>query len=620
MLQRFFLVGLLLLALAGGVYYYLKPNPQALSLQALDYLKQDNLREAEMMLNSLPPQSTSHPIAFYKGCLSQTAGRYKEAGMFFQIALKEPCKGNKEAVAFETALAQAMNAFLEGRDADFCALATAAASINPSSTYALFFQGTVDYLQARYERALQAWTTFSTTSHTAEGSPWFHTAFERIFSPSWQQIHIAHCLIEQGDLILGKEILEKESACLEGHHPELPRLAALFLGYAYLKEGCQMPIDQRGSFYKLAHFYFDRGGTSLNFNRERNLLIAPLRLEAEQLLLANLPNEHMQCLYDLIHILQKWNAQEAIAALAEHFSHTLLHQTEHEKETLCQTLRREFMGNLFLATLNQKLIDSLTLSLHEGKGGELIQMWALIQTLSNSPALVAKQLAALTTEEIFSAVQQDSDSLATTKQYIAFWNHLDHSQQDQERLVKNLLLQAKLFWQKEGQESKGKELMSICLDLSEHHVSTLKEIETFLNELYIRAEESNLIERLSFIYDAMCTFDIQKKDLISPSKLANHLADADYLYHSQNFTAAITHAGWVLKLDPANQHALKVVGLSSFHLGEYSRSFLVLSRLANPDEKCYKALVLSQVLSNQEPAHHLAQINPIITYDTKDSD
>lgn len=616
MLQRFLLVGLLLLALAGGGYYYFKPSPQALSLQALDYLKQDNLKKAETILNSLPPQSTSHPIAFYKGCIAQTTGRLREAGMYFQIALKEPCKGNKEAVVFEIALAQAMNAFLEGRDADFCTFAEAAASVNPSSAYSLFFHGTSNYMQGRFEKALLAWSTFS-TSQTESGSPWFHTLFERVFSSSWQQIHMAHCLIEQGDLILGKEILEKESAC---HHPELPRLAALFLGYAYLKEGCQMPIDQRGSFYKLAHFYFDRGGTSLNFNRERNLLISPLRLEAEQLLLANLPSEQLPCLFDLIHILQKWNAQEAIADLAEHFSHTLLQQAEAEKETLCQTLRREFMGNLFLATLNQKLIDSLSLSLHIGKGEELIQMWSLIQSLSNSPGLVAKQLAALTTEEIFSAVQQDSDSLVITKQYIAFWNHLDHSQQDLERLVKNLLLQAKLFWQKEGQESKGKELMSICLDLSEHHSSTLKEIEVFLNDLYIRAEESNLIERLSFIYDAMCSFDIQKKDLISPSKLANHLADADYLYHSQNYTAAITHAGWVLKLDPSNQHAIKLVGLSSFHLGEYGRSFIVLSRLSNPDENCYKALVLSQVLSNQEPAHHLAQINPLITYDNKSSD
>lgn len=620
MLQRSIFIGLLLLAIATGTYFYLKPSPQALTLQALDYLNQSNVKAAESILNSLPAQSTACPIAFYKGCLSQTVGRLKEADTYFQAAMREPCKGKKEDVVSEILFAQAANAFLEGRDADFTFLVEEAVATNPSSLYALLFEGLVDYLHTRYDEALKSWSAFDATAQNNGNNPWINALVERVFSPSWRQIHMAHCLIEQGDLMLAKGILEKESARQESQNPEIHRLTALFLGFAYLKEGCQMPLDQRGSFYKLAHFYFERGGTSVSFSRERNLLITPVRLEAERLLLGNLAEEHLQCGFDLINILQKWNAQDAIFTIADRFSQKLLRQTVEENEALCAAVRREFMGTSFLTVLNQRLLDTLIDCLHEGKGNELIPLWTVVKSLSNHPSSDAKQLAALTAEEVFSAVKQDSETLSTTKQYIAFWQILDHSLQDQERLIKNLLLQAKLFWQKEGQESKGKELMALCLHLHDQHPSTLKEIETFLNDLYIRAEESNLIGRLSYIYDAMGLFAIQRKDLISPSKLANHLADADYLYHSQNFTAATTHAGWVLKLDPSNQHALKLVGLSSFHLGEYNKSFMILSRLSHLDEQCHKALVMSQIFATQEPAQHLAQIDPAFSFDAKGSE
>lgn len=612
MLQRFLLIGVFLVVVSAGAYFYLKPTSEALAKRALYCINQNDFNGAESILKSLPSQSTTYPLALYRGYLSQANGRLKEAESLFQTALREPFKGKRNEVLAEIVLAEGMNAFLEMRDADFCSLIQEARKIGPASSYLSFFEGLVHYLHSRYAEALVSWSSFAPNED--KDSSWLHSSFERFFPYAWRQLHLAHCLVEVGDLILGKEILERESL-RETQESELHRLAALFLGLSYLKEGREMLESQRDSFYRLAHFYFDRAGTSLRFSRERGLLTHHLCFEIEHLLLEDLAKEQAKGGLFFIHTLQKWNAHEAIVSLAGQIAQTILHEPEAKREMICQALRKEFIGSPFLSVLTEKLFNTLALNLQAGETTEVLQAWPLVKALSSRPNLTERQLATLAAEEIFSIVNKDTEDLPFTKQFISFWQSLEHTPQEKEKLTLNLLLQSKLFWQKEGQEPKGRELMSICLQLNDQHPSALKEIETFLNDLYLRAEESNLIERLSYIYDAMCHFGIQKQDLISPSKLANHLADADYQYHTQNYTAATTHAGWVLKLDPENQQALKLVGLSSFHLGEYSKSFTTLSRLSNPDEQSYKILVISQAFSVQEPGHHLAQSDPSKSYD-----
>jgi len=117
------------------------------------------------------------------------------------------------------------------------------------------------------------------------------------------------------------------------------------------------------------------------------------------------------------------------------------------------------------------------------------------------------------------------------------------------------------------------------------------------------------------IFDAMDHFQINKQELATPGKLANHLADAEYLYHAHNYSLCKAHGMWVLKLDPENECAQRLVGLSSFHLGEYSRALCALKKLDNPDEDARKALMLSQVFASQEQEKHLCQIDNIDSFD-----
>jgi hypothetical protein len=187
--------------------------------------------------------------------------------------------------------------------------------------------------------------------------------------------------------------------------------------------------------------------------------------------------------------------------------------------------------------------------------------------------------------------------LTRTRNFMAFWEKLGRSEIERERMARDLLSHAKLFWYNEKQEKKGKRLMEIALKITNHDPLIAQEIENFLSTLYAQAENSNMIRRLTLIYEAMEHFDINCQGLVSKATVANHLADAQYLFEARNFLAARRHAYWVLKLEPHNQGARRLAGLTSFHLRDYGKAICHLQLLTEADQESEEALTLSQVFS-----------------------
>lgn len=605
MTKRFFIIVGVFLFCAAGTYFVLKPKPTAQTHKALAYLKQNQFLAAEKALKALSSQQKAFPLSLYFGYLEQARGRFEKANFFFQMALKEPKKGLKDEVLEEILLAKAANAYFEMHDHEFFPLVETAQKFSTHHASLLFFEGLVKYLQAQYDEALHVWQEFSIDRE--EDSQWTISMIERFFPHSWRELHIAHCLVEEGDILSGREILEKQSHQVSDQ--ELHNLATLFLGLTYLKEAQQIPFTQRGTYYKLAHFYFERAKTYDRFARERKQIITHVEKEATSLLLTDLDEEQLKWGFDFIHILQEWKAETAIEKLVDALTEKMLKQSGQETMHLCQAIRKEFLNTPFHLLLTQKLLAHLAHGLKEGETEDLFEGWAMIESLSSSPKLAAKEIATLTSSEIFQTINRDDKMLTRTRYCIAFWEKLGRHQTERETLARELLMHAKVFWHKEGQEKKGERLMEIALKLSNHHASIQKEIETFLTSLYTLAENSNLIQRLTHIYDAMERFQINKQELVSAAKLANHLADAQYLYQSRNYPAAKTHAFWVLKLDPTSEEARRLVGLSAFHLGEYAGALVYLKQLTHPDENAQKALMLSQVFASQEQEKQICQID-----------
>ena len=129
-----------------------------------------------------------------------------------------------------------------------------------------------------------------TVTTVAESGKWMLTSLEKYFPQIWLKAHRAHCLIEQGEILAAREILEKESHVLEQGHEHQP-LCTLFLGLSYLKEAQTLPIDQRDTFYTMARFYLHRSQINEGQSREKSRVITHLEDEAKILLTPDLAGE-----------------------------------------------------------------------------------------------------------------------------------------------------------------------------------------------------------------------------------------------------------------------------------------------------------------------------------------
>lgn len=576
-----------------GSYHFFKPNPSAQIDLTLRYIKEKQFAAADEAIRSIP--SKSYPVFLYKGYLEQARGRFIDSNRYLHHHVKN---------SLEAKLALATNAFFENRHADFLNLVEKAKS-HPS-IYLSFYEGLAHYIQGEYKEALNEWASYNSASFLQE-SPWTEAMIEQFFPESWLQIHMAHCLTEEGDILKSREILENEGR--KGENANIKPLTTLLLGLTYLREAQHIPLDLRGSYYTLAHFYFEQSGNSALYACERDLLIPIIKQEAEGLIVSNVDKEKLKWGFNFLHILLDWKGDQEIQSIARLLASEMLDQNISDSITLCSLVREEFLGTSFQALLTQNLLDLMQQDLKRGHVEGLEHIWSMVEILSPSPGQMAKLVAGITTEQLFHTIQKDGNTLTNTKRYINFLENLGQNQQERESLARDLFSHAQLFWQQEGREEKGECLTDLALQLAVNKNMMGQQVESFLTKLYKRAESSNLIERLIKIFDAMDHFGISKQEWATPNKLANQLADAQYLYQACNYSLCKAHSLWVLKLDPQNENAQKLVGLSSFHLGEYTEALTFLKKLDTLDDDAHKVLALSQAFAAQEQEKHFCRID-----------
>jgi len=612
MYKRAFFLGAIFAVSAGTTFFLLKPNPKKQTERAFVLFQQNNLQAAEAIIKTSP----SVPLCqrfLLRGYLEQVRSRTNASEQLLQTAYNEAKKGDHPELLQEILLARAANAYIEKKDEDFAAFLGAAQELSMEGCAPLIFlEGLHCYLQQDYVEALRHWN--STLTHS-EARTWLELALDKLFSPQWKKLHSAHCLIEIGEIHRGREILEKESHALSCEQ-EHQQLAVLFLGLSYLKEAQNVPFEQRSSYYTMARFYFEHTQIGSLFSREKSNIMTYLEEEVKKLLLADAEKSlwGLECM----HTLQAWNAKEPLERIAEALAKKMIKEEDPSFAMICEELCGQFQSTAFHIQLSEKMLAALAQALKRGSSDELFRLWEIVESLAPNPKKAAKEIASLTTEEIFEKIKKDNMQLGSTRAYLVFWEKLGRSPEEKERLAQDLFYQSKLFWHNEQQEKKGVRLMEVALSLSPDRLSLEKDITAFLTALYTRAENSNMIRRMTLIYEAMEHFDINRQELVTKATLANHLADSQYLYEVHNYPSAKMHANWVLKLDPQNETARLLAGLCSFHLGEYSKALCYLKSLKNPNEDACKALMLSQILSSQEQSKELCQIDFPNTFEEND--
>lgn len=582
-------------------FYFFSRTPAAYVDRALEQIKAERYLEAEKTLEALEKDHGSYPIAIYKGYLAQARKKFKEADSWFQAV------SEKEIAYEELYFSRAANAYFEGHDNQCIQFVQLTEPYCPEFSKHLFFQGLVCYLQDNYSEALEAWSHLS-NCYLEEKQSWHDVIQKKLFSSEWLDLHIAHCFVEEGDLGSAQQVLEKNLHLSEQKIEQsgYTGLSYLFLALASLKEARLAPLAERDSAYKLVRFYLDKSGMlPLVFHREKSRVIALVQEEIKWLLQS--PQLH-EWAFSFIHLLDEWKAERTIENLADYVAVCL---TEHSflDEGFCERLNIEFPTGPFHTLLSEKLVAKVSAGISKDPYEQLHLMWETVERLALNSSKIASQISQEVSDEIFRSIHHDTESLERTADYLKFWKELEGAPARYFHFAHSLIGHGEMLWKKEGQEKKGTRLMELALSIVDEHEKPLllKQIELFLTMLYREAEGANMVRRLSLIYDALAFFHLGGHSLASPESLANHLADADYLFRVRRYVAAQTHAEWVLKFEPTNYEALRLYGLSSFHLGDYQRASLALKKLPSLDEQSHKALMLSKAFSAQPQDHHLAQ-------------
>ncbi|MCB1181725.1 MAG: DUF1347 family protein, partial [Chlamydiia bacterium] len=316
--------------------------------------------------------------------------------------------------------------------------------------------------------------------------------------------------------------------------------------------------------------------------------------------------------FSMIQLLGKWQEESSLKLLAHALGDEMILSLERDLDELlafCQLFGQTFGGHLFHSQVMERCFLQFSERLKERDTTTLLPMWQLVNALSETPTQYCETIARLAETEIYTTIILDTPALTRTQMTLSFYKQMEKDPAAHHRLASQLLNYGKLLWQREGQETKGTHLMDLALAMTpqEYKEHFHRDLEIFLSDLFTLAEKANTVRRLSLLHDTLAHFQISRQSQASPIRIANYLADGFYLYSTNQYYAAEAHADWVLKLDPYNQEAIRLQGLTYYHQGKYNQALASLKRLESLDQISLKALILSDVFSSQENQGQIAQ-------------
>jgi hypothetical protein len=458
-----------------------------------------------------------------------------------------------------------------------------------------FCQGLSAYLSGDYASVIRFWHSPLLTPQICSKHPkWMQSAWRSVFSPLWFETKLALCECELNQFDHVRHRLEPLTAVdSKQYAAEIHFLLAL----NSLKEFSTLTgRTQKNQCLEMMRFHLKEASSfkaSLQQSTQlTNYLVKAIEYELEK------PSEDN--LSYLITTLEERKGVDALKALVSSLTRNI--DIIHKNEPFFLWLRERFSKSIFTKLIEDELGSHLVDHLHYDTLNDFRDLYDVLYRFHSNPEAIkikaSQNLKGLAFEWIF----KDDLTLSHTLAYLAQWMNLNPAPEQRTALCHEIERISERLWLRQGEESKATTLMEVAIYISEENLRgpLHQKIETFLTSLYHKAERSNTLKRLSWIYDAFDRLQVFPDDLINNVNLENHLADADYLFKIHRFEEAQAHAEWVLKCDPMNQSALRLYGLTCYYQGEYFRAFHALTCLVDPDEHAQNVLQLSQRMQFQE--------------------
>lgn len=576
---------------------------------ALCALIEENFYAAEQLIDDLEDKLSVTSIMLLRGYLSLSSQNYAQADIYFEKALFSTHEKGKSQEILE---ALALNKFCQNHYAELAAVLENGLH-TPfhyplNSKHIAFFKGALAYSRGCFQEAVDQFTQYTEKRSDVAKMCWLDHIMDKKLPASWFATRIGCCHLKSGDL--DKAMTAFEPLVEKEQNP----LAAHYLGLCHLQQ-CRTIEDEakREAEYKLALFYLEKPKNNSDLSKEDNdSNLADLLRDEIVVLLSNENPEKWafaKWAFASISILEKWGADKQIASIAKTFAQKCLENGL----VLHQLPMRKGQTPLFCAQINEKIAECFYNRIKTEKPQKLVELWDVFAKTAFSYPKVRTHIAQLLEEKLLDELLQDSPTLSTTNDYLQLWKKVNGAQGGQSALSSKLIHQGKLFWLREGEEMRGTQLFQIALTLcpKKERIDQIIDLERFFTNLYTAAESANMVHRLARVYDAVEKLDLDSLALCPQGSAANYLADATYFFKSRNYSLAKINAQLVLKVEPKNQQALRLFGLSNYHLGEYAEAIVALKKMELLDEQCEKTLMLSLSLTVSKEEKQLVQVETL---------
>lgn len=597
----------LLIGFIASIYFFFFTSADHYYDKAFSELTHGNYQEANRHLENVEKKYLSEWEPSYRGFLFCASEDYEKAYIEFEKTFHSlGCQANySDEQRDETYYYLAAAAYLNKNNELFLKCHSYFKDKVTNQSFYARLNGLGYYLEKNYSKALDIWSNVPEENAVPNRQEmWRATFLESKFQHNWCNPFIAHCLIENGQFFEGRELLEKDHSSILSSSTHLYHL---LVGLSYIKEADTKEIVSRIPYYKLARFYFDSDD---NIDIETHFIKTTLEQHALALIqdMGQSSDEMLpyfcESIIFFIHYLEKWEPTQ-LALIADKIAYQLnslitTHNYPQAKK-IAQVIQDRFNEGSFRAKLAACSLQFFEEALQKDEQIFLTALWEILDHLSLPSQNVQKTVCQLLQNKIYHEIEINHCNLPKTISYLSLWSSIEKDPVLRQKFNSGLMHQAELLWRLGGLEKKATALMEICLSLSSESekIVLIQRAKVYLTALYRLAKEANTVKRMAHIFDAMDQLHIDHQELIDSEKVANHLADAIYLFHAEHFTAAQSNAEWILKLDPANQEALRIMGLSCFYQGDYAKASDMLNLLTEPDEKSLKALALCNIFQSQ---------------------
>lgn len=580
---------------------------------ALETFQRGEYGEAMDALSVLEGEVSPSQLALYQAYVRRAEGDLAKSNEHLDLAEQGAQRQANTEGLLEIYLNRALNAYMAMDDKTFAEQLKRAQHLAPQDPFTVFFEGLDLYLEDDFARAEFLWVNLPKLKAF---SPWMEKGFEKVLKPSWLAIRLAHCNIEQGKFLAGRQFLDIKNGQLS---LEEQTEVAFLTGLSYAKEAEDKPWVAAMPYYQLAQSYFDQVPIHHEeFLREKVRITRHLK-EAALFFIKNRNLEHMTF---FVNILENWSSEDEL----DEISNTLISLLDNEVAAGNWEEVEELASVINRVLRPGKLRDSLGISyeltmaslLEKGELEMMLYFWKIALLLSDEPVRLRQGMSTDLAKRTLSALENDTEELELVTPLLNFWSVVESDGKKRFLFAKQLVLISGDTWIAKSNEPKAFAIMKLAETLPYLTEKKLIQqgIEQQLRQVYAMASKEDDIDKLSTVYDAARHFHISDFGREEESEIASQIEDANYLIKIGRFLEAEKRLEWILKVSEDHPQAKRLLGIALYKQEKFTGALAVLANLAKKDKDIDEMLAICRIVEGEvdrgrRVLEHLAKQHPL---------